>query len=272
MRTTACVNGDSGVFLTQALEQADALRRGCDDRLIECIRQRRAEEARGNASCDSRQCVDPMAFLLNLRRCTQPDALAFVDVTMSQYWATEVFTATQSRTFFNPTNNQSMGWSIPAALGAQRVSTGRQVVTVTGDGCFLMPAMEIATAGRENLPVKFFILDGQAYHYMQELQRPAYLRTTATMLAHLDYQALARGWRVAYQEILSNDELEPKIRGALRYDGPVLTRVKIEYGRRRIRWLKAARDRYTSQLSTDQRARFLARVGYRALDPMPEND
>ena len=48
---------------------------------------------------------------------------------------------------------------IPAALGAQRVHPGRQTVTVTGDGCLLMSAMELSTAAREGLPVKFFILD-----------------------------------------------------------------------------------------------------------------
>src|SRR5439155_20081529 len=126
---------------------------------------------------------DPMALILALRRCAAPDALVFVDVTSSQYWATEAFTCVHPRTFFNPTNNQAMGWSIAAALGAQRVHPGRQTLTITGDGCFLMSAMETSTAVREHLPVKFFVLDDQAYHYMQELQKPAYLRTTATILA-----------------------------------------------------------------------------------------
>jgi acetolactate synthase-1/2/3 large subunit len=210
---------------------------------------------------------------LCLRRLTRPDCLAFVDVTMSQYWATEVFSAVQPRTYFNPTNNQGMGWSIPAALGAQRVNYGRQTVTITGDGCFLMSAMEISTAAREGLPVKFFVLDDRAYHYMQELQKPAYLRTTATILASLDYRALAQGWNVAYQEINCNEELEPRIRGALDYDGPVLVRVRIHYGRRRVRWLAAARDQYTRHLTREQKARFLARIGHRVLDPLPpQND
>src|SRR5208282_6239420 len=109
--------------------------------------------------------------------------------------------------------------------GAQKVFPGRQVVTITGDGCFLMSAMEISTAAREHLPVKFFILDDQAYHYMQLLQLPAYLRTTATILARLDYGALAQGFGVAYQEIQATGDLEAGIRGALCYDGPVLVRV-----------------------------------------------
>ena len=49
--------------------------------------------------------------------------------------------------------------------------------------------------------MKFFILDDQAYHYMQMLQKPAYLRTTATILARMDYRALAQAFGVAYTEI-----------------------------------------------------------------------
>src|SRR5207247_4740245 len=104
-------------------------------------------------------------------------------------------------TYINPTDNQAMGWSIPASLGAQRAFPGRQTVTITGDGCFLMSAMEVSTAAREGLPVKFFVLDDQAYHYMQALQKPAYLQTTATILARLDYPALAHAFGVAYHEI-----------------------------------------------------------------------
>src|SRR5690606_4268480 len=100
------------------------------------------------------------------------------------------------RTYFNPTDNQSMGWSIPAALGAQQVHRDRTVVAVVGDGCFLMSAMEISTAARAHLPVKFFVLDDQAYHYMQTLQKAAYHQTTATVLARLDYAALATGFGV----------------------------------------------------------------------------
>jgi acetolactate synthase-1/2/3 large subunit len=139
------------------------------------------------------------------------------------------------------------------------------VVTITGDGCFLMSAMEISTAARECLPVKFFVLDDQAYHYMQTLQKSAYLRTTATILARLDYAALAKGFGVGYNEITTNEELEGGIRGALLQKGPVLTRVTIDYGKRPVRWIGAVRKRYQKDLTTEQKVRFLARMGSRAV-------
>ena len=272
MRNSLCVNSDVGVFLTQAFEQADVLRRDDNCRLREAIQQQKRAECRINETVYAQCGVDPMRFVQALRRLTNEDALAFVDVTLTQYLATEVFTTTQPRTYFNPTDNQAMGWSIPAALGAQKVHPHRQTLTITGDGCFLMSATEISTAARERLPVKFFILDDQAYHYMQELQLPAYLRTTATMLARLDYRSLANGYGVGYQEIRSPDELEPGIRGALEYQGPVLTRVVTDYRRRPVRWIQAARARYTAELTTEQKRRFVARIASRALVREPWND
>src|SRR5262249_40341788 len=145
-------------------------------------------------------------------------------------------------------------------------------MTLTGDGSFLMSGMEISTAARECLPVKFFIFDDQAYHYMQLLQQPAYLRTTATILARLDYRALAQGWGVGYQEIACMADLEAGVPGALCQEGPVLVRVVVDFRRRPIRWIDAVRSRFTRELTFQQKVRFLARIGSRALDFNPQND
>jgi acetolactate synthase-1/2/3 large subunit len=272
LKTEVCVNADAGVFLGRLLDHADEVRRPpCND-LVACIRQWKCADANENVKCYNRCGVDPMAFVLALRKATCPDALVFVDVTCSEHWAAEAFTTFQPRTYFNPTDNQSMGWSIPAALGAQRVHFGRQVVTMTGDGCFLMTGMELSTAAREGLPVKFFILDDHAYHYMQALQIKAYRRTTATILAQLDYAALAKGFGLEYVEINGPNNLCGGIQAALQHPGPVLTRVVTDYGKRPVRWIEATQKRYTRELSSAQKMRFAARISSRALNHHPDND
>ena len=272
LKADVCVHADAGVFLSRLLTNADTLCRPCVGALPGRIRQWKYEEAKENARRFARCGADPMLFYLALRGVLKEDALVFVDVTASEHWAAEAFTVYQPRTYFNPTDNQSMGWSIPAALGAQRVHAGRQVVAATGDGCFLMSAMEVSTAARECLPVKFFVLDDQAYHYMQALQKQAYKRTTATILSRLDYAALAKGFGVAYQEIDSDRGLAGGIHAALQHPGPVLTRVVTDYGQRPLRWLAAAKARYTKELTAEQKVRFLARLGSRSLDVQPQND
>lgn len=77
---------------------------------------------------------------------------------------------------------------------------------------------------------------------------------------------------MAYQEINTTSELEAGIRGTLAQEGPVLVRVVTDYRERPIRWIKAARDRFTQELSPGQKVRFLARIGSRALNTTGAND
>ncbi|MFO0878579.1 MAG: thiamine pyrophosphate-binding protein [Gemmataceae bacterium] len=265
MKPTVCVHADAGVFLSRLLTQADAVARPPRNELIASIRKWKQEDASSHAKIESKCGVDPMALILALRRATCPDALVFVDVSMSEHWAAEAFTVYHPRTYFNPTDNQAMGWSVPAAMGAKRVLAGRQVVTLTGDGCLFMSAMELSTAAREGLAVKFFVIDDHAYHYMQVLQKQAYKRTTATVLARLEYPALARGLGVGHVQIDSMHDLEGQIRAVLAMPGPVLVNVVTDYGKREVRWIKAVKGRFTEELSTDQKLRFVGRLGARSL-------
>jgi acetolactate synthase-1/2/3 large subunit len=272
MKTTVCVHSDAGVFLAKAMECADSIRRPTDGPLLARIRELKAEDQKRYCVPEAKCGADPMSFVLALRKCLPEDGLLFVDVTLTEHLAAEAYRVCQPRTYFNPTDNQAMGWSIPAAIGAQKVSPHRAVATITGDGCMLMSAMEMSTAAREGLPVKFFILDDQAYHYMQVLQMAAYLRTTATILAHMEYPALAKALGLGYLEIDANHKLEAGIRAALAYPGPVLTRVVTDYRDRKVRWIEAVRGRFLKELNTAQKARFLARAGSRAVHVRQMND
>jgi acetolactate synthase-1/2/3 large subunit len=273
LRTDVCVHADAGVFFGRLLACADRLRRPEDKWLVNQIRGLKAEAAKQLCNIPDGKCgVDPLATVAALRKVLPEDALLFTDVSVTEHLAAEHFRVTQPRTYFNPVDNQAMGWSVPAAIGAQRVHPGRTVATLTGDGCLLMSALEITTSAREHLPVKFVILDDQAYHYMQMLQLPAYLRTTATILTRLDYKALAAAFGVAYTEVISTAELEPKLRGAVAHPGPVLVRVATDYGKRSVRWVDAVRARYTKELTPAQKARFLARIGSRVVHSDKAND
>jgi acetolactate synthase-1/2/3 large subunit len=270
LSTDVCVAADAGAFLAR-LKDCSELRRPVDQKLCMRIKHAKAEQAQTLCDVKSGKCgIDPLAVIGSLRKAMPDDGLLFTDVSVSEHLAAEHYRVCKPRTYFNPVDNQSMGWSIPAAIGVQKVHHGRTVATMTGDGCFLMSAMEISTTAREGLPVKFFILDDHAYHYMQMLQKAAYARTTATHLAPINYQALATAFGVAYQDIASPADLDAKVRGAMEHDGPVLTRISTDYGDRKIRWIEAVRKRYSAELSASQKARFLARLGGRALNMHPE--
>jgi acetolactate synthase-1/2/3 large subunit len=261
-----CVHADAGVFLGRLLACGDAVRRPADPHLCNRIKDAKARHAAMVAAVGPGKCgVDPLALVAALRACLPEDALLYSDVTTSEHLATESFTITRPRLYFNPADNQAMGWSIPAAIGGQRAHADRVVATLTGDGCFIMAMQELATAARTGLPVKFFVLDDNAFHYMQALQEPAFRRTTATVLPALDYPALAKGFGVGYVDIALHDQLHPGVQAALAKPGPVLVRVQTDYSNRKIRWVEAVRAKFGKELTPAQKARFLARIGARTV-------
>lgn len=261
-----CVHSDAGIFLSQLVERADRLRRPANGHLVARIKKLKCDVDKAADAVPMTRCgIDPLHLIRTLRRHLPEDALLFTDVSASEHLAAEHFRLDHPRTYFNPVDNQSMGWSVPAAIGAQRAFPNRRVATLTGDGCLMMSLVELSTAVRECLPVKVVVLDDRAYHYMQILQEPAYRRTTATHLARLDYRSLAHGLGLAYTEATKADELDGVLRGAMTHAGPVLVRIATDYGDRKIRWIEAVRERFVKELSAAQKARFLARIAHREL-------
>jgi acetolactate synthase I/II/III large subunit len=263
---------DSRVFFDRLLVDGEAIRRAPCPRLWQTIQRSRQVDRCEAATVRITPCVDPMFFLNQFKATLGPDELIFVDVTAATHWASETIEVQGPRRYITPADNQSMGWAIPAAIGAQRVRPDRQVVCVTGDGCFLMSAIEMSTAARCGLPVKFFVLDDGSYHYMQMLQEPVYRRTTATEIARIDYAAFAQAVGLSFNQIVDNADALTGIQRALSIPGPVLTRVAISYEGREIRWLNALRSQYLNKLPNNQKLRLAARVGERVLTPGDDSD
>ncbi len=266
------VAADSRLFLDRLMTDANAIRRNPSAPLWANIKTQRDRDRREYSRVRITAGVDPMVFLYNMRRALRCDALMFIDVTASTHWASEAIEVNGPRLYFTPANNQAMGWAVPAAVGAQRLDPSRQVAAVVGDGSFLMTGLEASTAARSALPVKFFILDDGAYHYMQMLQEPTFRRTTATEIARLDFAALAKALNLTYNCISSNDEIGSGLARALACPGPVLTRVIVSYDGREIRWLNALKKSYINNLSGGQKLRMASRVVTRSINPRPNND
>jgi acetolactate synthase-1/2/3 large subunit len=270
--THVCVHADARVFLDRLLADGNTIRRPPCPGLWQDIRKWRQVDRCEARTVRIQPCVDPMFLLAQLRDVLGPDELVFVDVTASTHWASESIDAQGPRRYFTPADNQAMGWAIPAAIGAQRVRPDRRVACVTGDGCFLMSAIEMSSAARAGLPVKFFVLDDGAYHYMQMLQEPVYRRTTATDIARIDFAAFAQAVGLTFNQIACNADVLPGLQRAIATPGPVLTQVLISYDGREMRWLSALRSQYIKKLPNSQKVRLATRIGVRTLARQPDSD
>jgi acetolactate synthase-1/2/3 large subunit len=270
--TCVAIPADAGMFLNRLLADAESLRRP-KDQVLRCdIKRRRNRDRHDHAVVKAHCATDPMVFLNALGLSMPPGTWYFVDVTASVHFASETIELPGPRQYCTPANNQGMGWAIPAAIGAQRLAPHHPVACVTGDGCFLMSGLEMSTAARAALPVKFFVLDDGAYHYMQMLQEPAYGRTTATELAKIDYAAMARALGLGYNCIASNDDIAPGIARALHCPGPILTQVCIDYNGRDSRWFEALKDSYLDRRDRKEKLKLATRALARKANPMLQDD
>lgn len=261
-----CVHADAGLFLSRLLACRDRLARPADELLCKRIQEAKAEQDAALKHTSQSKCgIDPLAVVAALRDHLPESAMLFTDVTASEHLAAEYIRVGHPRSYFNPVDNQAMGWALPAAIGAQRIHGNRTVAVLAGDGAFFMAMQELATTARDCLPVKLFLLDDHAFHYMQMLQKPAYHRTTATHLPQINYRALATAFGVAYMDVTAQDQLPDAVRGAVAHRGSILIRIATDYGDRKIRWIEAVRHKFSKELTAAQKARFLARIGARAM-------
>jgi thiamine pyrophosphate-dependent acetolactate synthase large subunit-like protein len=130
------------------------------------------------------------------------------------------------RQFFYPSNYIALGWAFPAAIGAAVALPGRHVVSVSGDGGFLMTAQELATAVRHRLSLIALIHNDSTYGAIKNIQQHVFEgRYVDVDLTNPDFLALAVAFDVPGHRAQTPDELRSAIRHALSHDGPSLIEV-----------------------------------------------
>ncbi len=130
------------------------------------------------------------------------------------------------RLFFYPSNYITLGWAFPAALGAAVAQGGRPVVSLSGDGGFLMTAQELATAARYRLRVIALVHNDSTYGAIKNIQDHVHEgRHKDVELNNPDFLGLAAAFGVPGRRASSPDELHSAVREALDRDGPSLIEV-----------------------------------------------
>ena len=122
----------------------------------------------------------------------------------------------------------TMGFALPAAIGASLLDGDRPVVALTGDGGLLMCAGELLTAARERLRIIVIVFDDASLSLIEIKQQAKRLNPAGVALAHIDWPALARSLGVTAFGAGTESELERAIDGALACEGPSLIAARID--------------------------------------------
>ncbi len=171
------------------------------------------------ASIDEQLAMDPVspgpahegeAALDELDAMLDRDAAITSDVGLHQMWAAHRLSMSGGRRWITSGGAGTMGFGLPAAIGAQAAAQHRQVVCVTGDGSLLMHVQELVTAVIENLPVKVLLLDNQSLGMVRAQQERFYGGAFASELGgRPDWPALARACGVSVADSIEELLAEP---------------------------------------------------------------
>jgi acetolactate synthase-1/2/3 large subunit len=166
-------------------------------------------------------------LLRALREALPADGIVVGDQTGLNYWMEWHFPVWAPRTFLYPVGSATLGYGVPAAVGAKVACPDRPVVAVVGDGGCLFTVAELATAAKYRLPVVFVVLNDQDYGAIRYLQTHIYGRTGEHALAGPDFLALARAFGVEAHRAADADALRPALDKALAHPGPTLIEVPL---------------------------------------------
>lgn len=173
--------------------------------------------------------IKPQYVIQKLRELSDPDAIVSTDVGQHQMWTAQFFQFLKPRTLLSSGGLGTMGYGLPAAMGAQAAFPGRQVITVCGDGGFQMNLQEMATLVQNRLPVKICILNNNFLGMVRQWQELFFdKRYSQTCMEHpIDFIKLAEAFGATGLQATKVDEVEETIKKAFATPGPVIMEFKI---------------------------------------------
>ena len=174
--------------------------------------------------------VNPEIFIKRLSRAMKSDAVYVADVGQNQLWSCANCVIRDGR-FLTSGGMGTMGYSVPAALGAKLGAPDRQVVAVCGDGGFQMTMMELATMQQYHVPVKIVVLRNNVLGLVRQYQHFTYQdRFSVIDLGDSipDLRKLADAYGIRYQQIAAVEDMDSGIEEFLADDEATLMEVIVD--------------------------------------------
>ena len=172
----------------------------------------------------------PQYVINQISEATEGKAFIVTGVGQHQMWAAQHYMYTEPRSLVTSGGSGSMGFEVPAAMGAQVGRPDRVVWSIAGDGGFQMTMSELATLVENKIPVKFAIINNQYLGMVRQWQEFFYEKSyVATHYTHNpDFAKLADAFGMFGIRVTDKTQVMPAILKAMEYDGPALIDFVVE--------------------------------------------
>ena len=210
-----------------SLKALTAARSTCDEWRKRCVGNRERFGFRYDAPGTD---IYAPGLLKRLSEVAPADAIVACDVGQHQMWVAQHCRFTHPRNHLTSGALGTMGFGLPAAMGAQFACPDRTVVLVNGDGGFMMNVQELATIARCKLPVKIVLIDNSALGMVRQWQELFFAErySEIDLSDNPDFAALARVFGIPARHISRRDEVEDGLADLLAQPGPALLHVTID--------------------------------------------
>jgi acetolactate synthase-1/2/3 large subunit len=163
-------------------------------------------------------------------RVTKGDAIICTEVGQHQMWAAQYFKYREPRMLLSSGGLGTMGYGLGASMGAKLARPEKTVINIAGDGCFRMNMNELATAARYNIPIIEVVINNHVLGMVRQWQTLFYGgRYSATVLNdQADFVKVAEALGCKGIRVTKKEDVEPALREAIAYGGPVLLDCQID--------------------------------------------
>ncbi|OCG28631.1 acetolactate synthase 2 catalytic subunit [Gilliamella sp. wkB108] len=176
------------------------------------------------------QAIYAPALLKTISERKTPTTIITTDVGQHQMWTAQHMRFTHPQNFITSSGLGTMGFGLPAAIGAQLARPNDCVICVSGDGSFMMNVQELTTIKRKKLPIKIVLIDNQRLGMVRQWQELFFNeRYSETNLSdNPDFLTLAKAFNIPGEKISKKSEIEPALDHMFSSSGAYLLHVCID--------------------------------------------
>ncbi len=168
--------------------------------------------------------LNPHFIIEKLSELTKGNCIVATEVGQNQMWTAQSYMFKEPRSFISSGGLGTMGYGLPAAIGACIANPDKKVINIAGDGCFRMNSIELVTISRYKLPIIQLVLNNSALGMVRQWQDLFYdKRFSSTKLGNdVDFMKLANSYDIKALKITSDDEVEEVLLKALNLNEAVV--------------------------------------------------
>ena len=174
--------------------------------------------------------VNPNDFLRKLSENLPVDAVYVADVGQNQIYSCSNYIVKTGK-FLTSGGMGTMGYSLPAAIGASLAAPDREIVCVLGDGAIQMVLGELAVIRNLNCNIKIILLNNRCLGMIREYQHYHYDNryNMVDLTSVPDYSLLAKAYNLPYRMVNNNSEIESSVSEIIRHEGPLFAEINVDY-------------------------------------------